>query len=466
MKRFKRPNVLIIYTDQQRLDSLGVFNDKAITPNIDYLAEQGTNLEHYFVNSPVCMPSRMSMLTGRYCSSLGIGHNGYTLPKTTMTLNKLLKPYGYDTAQIGKLHFEPHAKRQHKNPSYDYGFDTFILSDEPGCYDDAYSKWVESIEVNQLIHTRTDLPPAAFHYGQKRYCDVGRETHEPFVFKADGLHHSDFVTSEVCNYLENKSGSRTPFFMIAGFYAPHTPVNPPQKFLDLYGDVEMDLPMLGKETERLEFLRDVTDDEWKEIVRHYLALVSHVDDCVGKILSTLKKSGLYEDTLIVFTSDHGEYLGDYGKIQKGMPQDCIINVPCIFSYPNIIEKQLSSALVESVDIVPTILDFCGIQQPDYVQGISLKPLLKHKKNIHKGVILTELFDHKSEHVTLIRSMNYKYVVWSDGSESLFDLESDPKELNNVANTLSYKDIQSEMRYKMTIKLRQAAYKVNIRDAEY
>ena len=132
-RTFERPSVLLIYTDQQRLDSLGCYGSAhAKTPNLDRLAREGTRFSRYFVNNPVCMPSRMSLLSGRYCSSLGIGTNGIPFPEDAVSVQQILRPYGYRTAQIGKLHFQPHARRDHRDPHPDYGFETFVLSDEPG----------------------------------------------------------------------------------------------------------------------------------------------------------------------------------------------------------------------------------------------------------------------------------------------------------------------------------------------
>lgn len=467
MKHLERPNVLLIYTDQQRKDSLSCYNPKALTPNLDALAESGARLDNYFVNSPVCMPSRMSTLTGRYCSAIGIGQNGYAFPEDEVPINKLLKPYGYDTAQIGKLHFRPHAKRNHKNPTSDYGFDTFILSDEPGCYDDAYTKWIENLEASKVEAARTGLPPEAYHYGQREYSTKGRETHEPYIFEAEGYHHSDFVTSEVCDYIERSAKKGERFFAIAGFYAPHTPVNPPKAFLDLFDQDQMDMPVRGEDEVVMDILKDVSDQAWQEIIAYYLALVSHVDACVGDIISGLKKTNQLDKTLVIFTSDHGEYLGDHGRIQKGMPHDCIIHVPCIISYPNLIKQgTIIDAMAEAVDIVPTILDICGIQIPEYIQGKTLKRLLTGETSVHKDAIFCEHFDHKQHNISLVRTKTFKYVVWTDGSETLYDLKNDPNELKDVSGLTVYKDTLSKMRFKLLRKLQFSGHKHYEMEAAY
>ena len=203
MKQVEKSNVLLIYTDQQRYDSLKCYrNTIARTPNIDRLATEGVLFEHNFVQNPVCMPSRMSLLTSQYPGSLGIGTNGISMPKGPLLVHEVIKPYGYQTANIGKLHFTPHANRHHKNPHDSYGFDTFILSDESGCYDDAYIQWVKEKDEKALEKVYTSLPPEAHKYGQNEYATRPRETHEPYVFEGeDDLTHSAFVAEEIMHHI-------------------------------------------------------------------------------------------------------------------------------------------------------------------------------------------------------------------------------------------------------------------------
>ncbi len=470
IRTFKRPNVLIIYTDQQRFDTMSCANENSPihTKYMDSIASGGALLNKCFVQSPICGPSRMSFLTGRYCSSLGVGSNGVEFPKeSAIPINRILSDYGYDTAQIGKIHFKPHAKRDAKDVYDDYGFDTFIVSDEPGCYDDPYTKWVEMIDDTQLAKVRTALPPAAFAYGKPEYSTVPRNTHEPYVFEGDDdLTHSAFVASETCRYLESRNKDK-PFFCIAGFYAPHTPVNPPQSCLERVDETKIKLPIKVSEQNTMSELRKLKDDDWKKIIKYYLALTLHVDDCVGEILKTLEKTADMDNTIIIFTSDHGEYLGDYGRIQKGMPgEDCITNIPMIIKYPNAIKEICINQLVESVDIVPTILDYCGVQTPEYVQGKSLKKLLEGKTSEHKDCVLTEFFEPFGERKIAIRTNEYKYYCDDSGEELLFDLKQDENQLENVAGCEAYKNTLSQMRKVMIMKILNAAYQNREKEAEY
>ncbi|MBY5944708.1 sulfatase [Photobacterium rosenbergii] len=456
----KRPNILLVFTDQQRKDSLGCYgNEIAVTPNIDWLGNNGAKFEKFFTQSPICGPSRVSLLTGRYCSSHGIGTNGPVVPEDLLTIQHRLKPYGYKTANFGKLHFLPHSFRDHREHHPDYGFDERVISDEPGCYDDPYTKWVEQVAPESLEAVRTGLPSQAKRFGKPEYSDRKRDPETPFVFEAEEhLTHSGFVTELTKDFFERHQNDNNPFFCIAGYYAPHAPVNPPRRFLDLYKAEDMPVPVIGNEEQVMEKLKGISNEEWQEIRRYYMALVSHVDDCVGQLTDKLKETGQYDDTIIVFVSDHGEYIGDHGRVQKGMPgEDVITNVPFIIHYPKKLKAQSFSQLVESVDWLPTMLDLAGIPVPREIQGQSLLPLMEGQTDQHKSLILTEQFEPNGLRQVSIRDESHRYYCDSDGQELLFDLNQDPDEVNNLINDASYQTILSTMRFKMIVKIQQAAY---------
>lgn len=465
----KRPNVVLIYTDQQRFDSIHANGNKlAITPNLDSFINDGVNFENYYVNNPVCMPSRMCMLTGKYSSQLGIGDNGIPLSKKEDTIANYLKQYDYQCSQIGKLHFLPHTNRCHTDPHPHYGFDSLIISDEPGCYDDAYIKWVESQAPEQVEKVRVGLPSEGKVYGQPMYSTHGRSPHQPYPFEgSDHLTHSRFVSDEVCQYIRNHKQNDQPFFVIAGFYAPHAPINPPQKYLDMYNIDDMPLPHRSLEDNQLmetllgshwnHQLKDIDERKWREIYASYLALTTHVDDCIGHIFNELKD--IEENTLIIFTSDHGEYLGDHGRVHKGMPgHDCIIHVPLIMKYKGKIQPGTCiNELCEAVDIVPTILDYACIQKPQYLKGISLKPIIEGTSQRTKESIIVEYIGSHHFYETTIRTKEYKYYCNTHHQEILYDLKKDPYELYNVSQNSDYKDILSFMRLEMIYKIQYSAY---------
>ena len=229
----KRPNILILYTDQQRWDAVGINGNPEIkTPHLDRLAREGLNYDRFFVQNPICMPSRVSFLSGQYPSQLRITHMAVPVPEDLVTLPHLVRNYGYATANIGKLHFLPHANRDHREIHPPYGFDHLEISDEPGCYEDAYRAWVRRKAPDQLDKISVGLPPATATW-QKMMGIQDRIKHpelrEPrtsaFPARAD-LTHTAFVAEQTIEYIRKHAGG--PFMCIAGFYSPHSPWVAPQ----------------------------------------------------------------------------------------------------------------------------------------------------------------------------------------------------------------------------------------------
>jgi len=279
----------------------------------------------------------------------------------------LLGSAGYHTANIGKLHFKNHAHRDHSEPHPSYGFDTLLLSDEPGLYKDAYTTWLQARGLNDIRTWTLESAPGLGH--DFRIGGPSREVTAPLPFEGpDDATHSAWVARETCDFLSQHVNDH--FFCIAGFFAPHSPINPPQKWLDAYRDTEVPLPVMN-ESERESL--GLSDEEWIRIRRSYYALVSHVDEEIGRILDHLDELGLSENTLVVFTSDHGEHLGDHGQIHKGPPGlNSCAHVPMIVAAPgkmDITRGNQSSELVELVDFLPTCLDFARIKHEQVLRTL-------------------------------------------------------------------------------------------------
>jgi arylsulfatase A-like enzyme len=236
----------------------------------------------------------------------------------------------------------------------------------------------------------------------------------------------------------------------------------------MYDPADMSLPLLGSGEAASPELEGLSPEAWQRIRAYYLALVSHVDDCAGRILATLKDSGLDRETIVIFTSDHGEFLGDHGRIQKGMPGfDCITRVPFVISFPPEIKSGvIEDTFAEAVDVVPTILDYCGIQVPRAVQGRSLRPLLGGGQQHHRENAFTDFFEPFGQRSCTVRTINHMYHCYSDGRELLFDLEKDPHELMNVSNDPAYSAAVSEMRKIMILRMQRSGFNQKPRTAEY
>ena len=459
----RRPNILILYTDQQRWDTLGANGNREIlTPNLDALAKSGVNFSHHFVQNPVCMPSRISMLSGRYPSSLGITHMGVPVPQETMTLPRLLKRYGYRSANIGKLHFLPHANRDHRLPHPDYGFDHLEISDEPGVYEDAYRAWARQRAPEQMDSISAGIPPATRTWYRTMGIDdevVHRGDPEgrfdfdggiPFAAD-DGLTHSAFVAEQTIEYIRQQ-GSQ-PFLCIAGFYSPHAPWMAPQKYLDLYDPEKLSVPEFPVEIERQRPRKSgqrFSDAHLRRAKQGYYAMISEVDDHVGRILGALDAEGLRENTVVVFTSDHGEWLGTHLKFGKGYPaDDAVSRVPLIVSAPDGKSGQNVDDIVEAVDIVPTLLSLAGIQAPPTLQGVSLADVVTRGAEASKQAALTEGDGWKC-----LRNRDYRYLIHSDGSECLWHIKSDPGEYADVVNDPAHQPALSRCRRQLLERLLQ------------
>ena len=428
----KRPNILIITTDQQRFDALRCNGNADIqTPNLDKLAAQGVNFERFYVQNPVCMPSRVSFLTGQYPGTLGITHMGVPVPPDTVTLPRLLKNYGYCSANLGKLHFLPHANRDHREIHPDYGFDLLEISDEPGPYEDAYRAWVRSQSPEQMDAISCGLPPATQVWQTTMGVKDGivhpteREPKAAQTFGANSnLTHSAFVADRTIEWL--RAQSNAPWLCIAAFYSPHSPWIAPQEYLDLYDPETFTLPEFPDD-----YASQPSDEELRSVRHGYYAMISEVDHYVGEILAELEAQEMAENTVVVFTSDHGEWLGEFGKYGKGYPaQECIARVPCLVRWPcgNLEIGSRVSDLVEAVDIVPTLLECAAIPIPPHLQGQSILPQMRGERAATaRASALTEMDQWKALHTP-----EFRYIAHGDGRESLFDLNAPCGEYRDVA----------------------------------
>lgn len=456
----KRPNILILYTDQLRWDAIGANgNPEVITPHLDALASEGVNFNRYFVQNPVCMPSRVSFLTGQYPAELKITHMGVPVPESTVTLPKLVKQAGYVTANIGKLHFLPHANRDHRDPHPDYGFDQLEISDEPGCYEDAYRAWVRRKAPEQLDDISVGLPPAAQTWN--RALAVKDTVKHPEVrfpkraipFRAsEDLTHSAFVAEQTIGFMDQHRYQS--WLCVAGFYSPHSPWVAPQRFLDLYDPDALKLPAFPPHIDEGRSEAHFSDQELRTARHGYYAMISELDHHVGRLMDYLNQSGQKDNTIVVFTSDHGEWLGEHLAYGKGYPgHDPVSRVPFVIRWPEGIRRPgaVVSDIVEAVDVVPTLLDCAGIQIPSYLQGESLYPALVGEARVGKGTALMEETKRDRSWKSL-RGERYRYIRESDGKESLFDLSAPFGEYENVAARPEYHDALAEMRLQLIDRL--------------
>ncbi|HEV7302072.1 MAG TPA: sulfatase-like hydrolase/transferase [Tepidisphaeraceae bacterium] len=449
------PNLLLIYVDQMRFDALGCAgNREVLTPHLDALASQGVRFSHCFVQHPLCMPSRYSMLTGRYPSSLGVTHMGVPVPEDAEVLPRMLGRHGYATAQIGKLHFLPHANRDHRLPHPNYGFDHLEISDEPGVYHDAYRAWVSRHHPEELSHIAQVAHPPAL----ERWCEVmaiqdsierPRDL-DPYGTRAypgrEEATHTSWVTQRTELYLESRAADRRPFCCISGYYNPHSPLIAPQRFLDMYRGRVIEPWSFPPELEAERLAAGITDERIVQAKVGYYAMVSEVDEAVGQLVRTLDRLGLTDDTLVVFTSDHGEFLGEHLRWGKGYPApDCVTRVPLILAGPGIKGGgRHVDRLVEAVDLLPTVLDALGKTRPPQLEGASRWATLQWLDSpCDDEFALTEDIAWKA-----LRTPEHRYILHRDGREELFDMRSPFGEYRDLSGHAGAAQTISRLRHQL------------------
>ena len=425
-----RPNILLICTDQQRYDTIRALGNEHInTPHIDRLVAEGTAFTHAFCQSPICTPSRASFLTGMYPSSVHGCCNGneYWVGAAPLVTKILSEGKNYDCGLAGKLHLAGAADRI--EPRGDDGYRVFHWShDSRDLWPEghAYADWVRE-KGHVLADLREDtasLPPALH---QTTWC-------------ADMA--NDFIREERVG----------PWLMSVNMFDPHSPFDPPQKYLDRYDPAMLPDPLWSDRDPAAHAKLGLLDGaaaielpRAKEVMAAYYAMLELIDDNVGRMLAALEESGQRENTLVIFTSDHGELAGDHQLVGKGCRfYECLVRVPLVCSWPGKVrEGAVSDALVELIDIAPTLLELAGIEAPPRMQGRSLWPLLSGAASEHREYVRCEYYralnpdapgrEHlQGNYATMIRDQRHKLVCYHDRAMGeLFDLETDPGEFNNL-----------------------------------
>lgn len=430
-----RKNILLITVDQMRHDALGlrgVFPVK--TPNLDQLAASGCLFENAYCANPLCSPSRASIMTGQQCFQHGVYYNDQNWPPSTPTLPGLLSSNGYYSIKIGKTHFYPpklYGGFDKIIGEYDLTFDEGIgESDKPG--------WEGVIE-------------RAYH---ERKAPTPHDTYEPVV-------HQRVALRELKKLVEQRDcvGRQAvePFFMWLSMKQPHTPCNPPEPYRSMYDPATM--PEAVKSEEEIDNaapeVKNVRQD-WTSIdeslrrgfMARYLGSVTLLDQLVGELLDFLRGNALEENTLVVFTSDHGDYLGDHYLQQKGRFHDCASKVPLIFRGPGVAEGRVIAENVSLIDLLPTFLDQGELLMPDRrdpngkpiydqgtdLRGVSLRPALDpgqepESKPGHR-VVVAETATHGLGIMLKQGTTKINYYPAS-GFWDHFETDQDPNELNNL-----------------------------------
>lgn len=420
------PNVIFFMTDDQRWDSLSCAGNPLLrTPNIDRIAEEGARFTNAFVTNSLCGPSRATCLTGMYSHNTGVRVNEKTFPADQVTIFERAHRHGYLTAFVGKWHNKQWGRER--------DFDYYFGFRGQGQYEDPL------IQEN-------DGP-------EKKY--------EGWV--------EDILADKSIQFIEESARKKQPFLLCHWFKTPHQRCTPAERHRRLFSDVsfpkpptfdtdyegkpkavkEADLKIGG--TGPTSYVQD-----WDEFMRNYHRVLVGVDENVGRILDKLDELGLARDTLVLFTSDNGYFLGEHGFFDKRLMYEPSIRIPLVIRYPHRIKPgQVKEEFALNVDYAPTILDYMGLPVPKEVDGRSLRPLLEGRPVQWREDFLYEYYAYPDWHYVKpnkgVRTRRWKYIEYYDFPKheyELYDLETDPLEVKNLVNDPQYQDVVEELRRRL------------------
>jgi choline-sulfatase/uncharacterized sulfatase len=447
MSANKKPNILIFMTDQHRYECLGCHNHPMVkTPNIDKLAQNGIDFQRAYSQSAICMPSRVSLFTGQYLHTHGIeGNSKYADVSGLTTLPNLLKnTYGYQTAAIGKTH-SGHCK--------DMGFEYSRIC--AGTNEGEKNDYVEYLNSHGYENT--------WYVNGWNDKKVIREYYE-HVSEIPYKHSVEAWTGdETIKYLETVDKEK-PFLLWSTFERPHSPTSVPKDNPFPYDPAEIDLPPYDEgwyskpDTRRpgCENMWNVFhtgEDKLRQAIANYYSLISMIDEQIGRIINKLEEIGELENTIIVFTADHGDFCGEYGQFGKNLSTfDVLYRIPMIFYWKGNTCKEQIYELTEMVDVMPTLLDVCDIDIPRTVQGQSLGSAVRGN-TLQCGLPWDpkEAVFFETPFVKTVRTKTHKLsVCWKETSSwgQLYDLDADPGELKNLYNNPAYTYIQHDLEMRL------------------
>ena len=426
-----RPNVLFIAIDDQN-DWIGALGHPlAKTPHIDRLAARGTVFLNAHCQAPLCNPSRTSLMLGLRPTTTGVyGLSPWfrTLDewKDRVTLPQHFQAHGYRTLTVGKIHHGSVGGPQQRLKEFDV--------------------WGQAGGIGVKPESKL-IPPSPM--GNHPLMDWG-------VFPHQDEQKGDYQVASWAIEQIRSAPKDQPFFLATGFFLPHVPCYATQKWFDLYPDDDTVLPLVKEDDRddtprfswylhwnlpepRLKWVRD--QQQWRNLVRSYLACTSFVDAQIGRLIDALDEAGLSDNTVIVLWGDHGWHLGEKGITGKNTLWDRGTRVPLIFAGPRVAVGGRCPQPVELLDIYPTLNELCGLKPRSDLEGISLAPQLKNAQTKRERPAITS--HNQGNHG--VRSERWRYIHYADGSEELYDLQSDPHEWTNLAARPEHAAVKAEHR---------------------
>lgn len=431
----QKPHIVLITADQWRGDCLGCLRSRhpVMTPHLDQLAAEGVLFRRAYADCPVCMPQRVTLLTGQVASRFGLPHNFTVrspIKAATGLAGRLSREAGYQTEAIGKMHFLPDRAR--------FGFEHIRL------HPDDYVIWLEGTE----------------YAGMYRGHGLGGNEVYPAVSAVpERFTHTHWIVEEAVRFLLQRD-PESPFFLWMVFEAPHSPFDPPEPYDRMYDNLAIPAPIYGDWADGPDYPPDFVarrlahkynqlgDEVIRESRRHYYSQISHIDYQLGRFLGELKTKGLYDNTVIIFTSDHGEHLGDHGLFGKTTFLRGSGDVPLVMRFPDAIPLAHHALEIEApvltVDLHPTILELAGLAPERDNDGLSLLPAVATGQGFPGRIVCGEY--GQGGETAMATDGHYKYVYYARGGiEHLFDVDKDPDDSINLARRPEYEGIKEALK---------------------
>jgi arylsulfatase A-like enzyme len=445
----KQPDVLVIIADQWSPRYVGWDNQDVRTPYLDKIAHEGMIFDACYTTSPVCMPARVSLITGLYPHNGGHALWGnaqsYCPPADEAPMFRDIRGAGLMTAQIGKTHWTSGRSWQEKHATLEAFYSALGLdqvADIPGPPDSEQGSnpYVRHLRSRGLLKSVADDLRGRFLTNQY-------EARASVVSPED--YHDVFTTGLALNVIRSQPKD-SPLCLVLSLHSPHPPFDAPGEFATMFDPATLTLPPNVPQ----QYVREghqFDHPQTRQMLANYLGKMALVDECVGRIVDAMKARGTWENTLVLFTSDHGEMMGAHGSLSKGRFYEESVRVPLVARWPGRIQAGRSSALVQMMDIYPTIVEAVGGKLSPGRFARSLMPIATGAKSSVRTVAISEIGDEPPLRI-MARDPRYKY--WADESrEFLFDLETDPFEMNELSKDSEHQATLGEMRGKLLLHLR-------------
>jgi arylsulfatase A-like enzyme len=449
----KKPNVLFIISDDLNTALSGFGHKQCKTPNLDRLAKRGVKFENMHCQYPVCGASRASIMSGLYpYSNLTLGNEGTlrgSMPQV-VTLSQTFRNNGYYAARVSKIY---HMRIP------------FEIIEGTAESDDPFS-WDEAINIKAL---EQNAPGESTNWSPK---DKRSQKFEGVIATGGDSDHADGMAADRAIEILNKVNGK-PFFLAVGFVRPHVPLVAPAKYFDFYDRNAMqapvvpdddldDVPGVIRNYKRNSTTYGITPELHKGLLQAYYASISYMDAQVGRVLEALKENGLEDNTIVVFSSDHGYLLGHHHKYQKQHLFEEATRVPFILSVPWLEHQhgRGTRKITELVDLYPTLTDLAGLTAPDDIQGISLTPLLSDVDSAAWNK--DQAFTVSRSGGESIRTREWRFTQWGFGEKGmeLYDLNNDPGEFTNLARNPRYADVRDRLQKQLQSKRNEAGFTKN------